>query len=120
MTKPNLDGNLSPPATAALSAGVNAYIEARMRAYEHGMPSPALAPPALTPADAAALRQAGAAAATKRAQAVLASEHFAGREKVAARLLASDMTAEAVCDLLSEMPAGDGNDPSPARRRCVN
>lgn len=47
-----------------------------------------------------------AKAATDRSLAVMASEHFAGREKLAATLLASSMSADDICTALAAAPKG--------------
>lgn len=52
---------------------------------------------------------AGFAAATARATTVLASQHFAGHETQAAKLLANPkLSADEIVEMLADMPDGDG------------
>ena len=58
-----------------------------------------------------------AKAATDRAVAVMSSEHFAGREKQAAKLLVNDkLSASEIIELLADMSPATASDPEAAAR----
>lgn len=68
-------------------------------------------------------KAAAAKAATDRSLAVMASDHFAGREKLAATLLASSMSADEIITALAAAPKGpasgvDADDADDAKARA--
>lgn len=63
------------------------------------------------PAENAEAHAAGFKAANDRMKAVFASEHYAGREAYAAKLLGKDLSAEDVIDLLGDAPKASAADP---------
>lgn len=58
-------------------------------------------------------RASAAKAATDRSLAVMASEHFAGREKLAATLLGSSMSSDEIITALAAAPKGTSADADP-------
>lgn len=92
-----------PPASSLAPADTNEPTTPTNQAKEKPMPTEEEMKAAITTAEQKG-RDEATQAATQRMTTVFASEHYAGREPLAAKLLGKSLSAEDIIDLLADAP----------------